>query len=87
MIITGGTDIARFLGLLFLSGYYWVPKEDYYWSTAGSLKVDIIPTIMSRKHFRRIKKFFHFSDNSKLKSGDKFGKMSPIYQFMREKTA
>ncbi|GFS46116.1 elongation factor Tu, mitochondrial [Nephila pilipes] len=65
MIAIDYTDIAQFLGLLLLSGYYWVPKEDYYWSSAEDLKVDIVPTVMSRNHFRPIKKkiFFHVNDN------------------------
>lgn len=63
-----------------MSGYHWVPKEDYYWSTAEDLKVDIVPTVMSRNHFRAIKKFLHLNDNTKLKSDDKLGKIAPIYE-------
>ncbi|GFT77367.1 putative piggybac transposable element-derived [Nephila pilipes] len=40
------TDIAQFLGLLLFSGYHWVPKEDYYWSSAEDLKVYIVPTVI-----------------------------------------
>ncbi|GFS85925.1 elongation factor Tu, mitochondrial [Nephila pilipes] len=43
MIAIDCTDIAHFLELFLLSGYHWVPKEDYNWSTADNLKVDIVP--------------------------------------------
>ncbi|GFS45560.1 hypothetical protein NPIL_560051 [Nephila pilipes] len=45
MIAIGCTDISQFLGFLLLSGYHWAPKNDYYWSTAEYLKVDIILTV------------------------------------------
>ncbi|GFU08350.1 piggyBac transposable element-derived protein 3 [Nephila pilipes] len=73
-------DITQFLGLLLLSGYYWVPKVDYYWSAAEDLKVDIVSTVMSRNHFHVIKKKFHLNDNPKLKSGDKPGKVAQIFE-------
>ena len=80
MVAIDGADIAQFLGLLLLSGYHWVPKEDYYWSTAEDLKVDIVPTVMSRNHFQMIKRFFHLNDNTTLKPDDKLGKIAPIYE-------
>ncbi|GFS34602.1 piggyBac transposable element-derived protein 3 [Nephila pilipes] len=58
MIAMDNIDIVRFLVLFLLSGYHWVPKEDYYLSTAEDLNVDIVPSVMSRNHFLPIKKFF-----------------------------
>lgn len=66
MIDIDGTYTVLFLGLLLLSGYYLVSKEDYYCNAVENLKVDIVPTFMTRNHFRTIKKYFHLNDSFKL---------------------
>lgn len=48
-------DIAQFFGLLLISGYHNVPREDKYWSTAEDVTVSIVPTAMPRQKFRDIK--------------------------------
>ncbi|KAJ4446438.1 hypothetical protein ANN_13134 [Periplaneta americana] len=78
-------DIAQFFGLLLISGYHNVPREDMYWSTAEDVTVSIVPTAMPRQKFRDIKKiYFHIMDNIKLKDGDKLGKISPLYDELND---
>ena len=73
------SDIAQFFGLLLLSGYHQVPSENDYWSTSEDTAIPIVPTVMSRKKFKDIKRNFHLMDNSLLQPDDKLGKVQPIY--------
>lgn len=72
-------DILQFFGLLLLSGYHSVPKEDMYWNSAEDIAVPIVSTVMPRNRFRNIKKFFHLVDNNQLRKEEKLGKVTPIY--------
>ncbi len=75
-------EIGQFLGLLLLSGYYSLPKENMHWSTAEDLQIPIVPTVMSRNNFKKIKQFFHLVDNNKITSGDKLAKIAPFYEHL-----
>jgi DNA excision repair protein ERCC-6 len=77
-------DIGQFFGLLLLSGYHSLPGEDLYWSTQDDLMVPIVPSVMPRNRFRKLKKYFHIVDNTKLVAGDKMGKISPIYEELQK---
>ncbi|KFM77194.1 PiggyBac transposable element-derived protein 3, partial [Stegodyphus mimosarum] len=73
-------DIEQFLGLLLFSGYHQVPGEDLYWSTQEDVSVPVVSSVMPRNRFRKLKKYFHIIDNTKLVLEDKTGNVSPFYE-------
>ena len=77
---TNREEISQFLGILLLSGYHQVPREEWYWSTAPDIAVPIVPTVMSRQRFRDLKSCFHLVNNQELPAGDKLAKVRPLYE-------
>lgn len=73
------TELARFFGILLLSGYHRVPKERDYWSNEPDLSVPIVSEAMSRNTFQTIKSVIHFADNQALPAGNKVAKVQPLY--------
>lgn len=75
-------DISQFLGLLLISGYHSLPKENDCWSTAEDMEAPIFSKTMSRESFRRIKRYIHVADNNNLENS-KVAKVLPIYNMLK----
>jgi len=75
-------ELLKFLGIVLLSGYHWVPSESDYWSNQIDLHVDLVASTMSRNAFQTIKKYLHLADNRNLISGDKAAKVNPLYDLL-----
>ena len=58
-------DLARFVGVILLSGYHCLPEERHYWSTQHDLGVGIVSSAISRNSFQTMKKYLHVADNDK----------------------
>jgi DNA excision repair protein ERCC-6 len=70
----------RFIGILLLSGYNSLPKEQDYWSNQPDLGVGIVSSAMSSKRFLLIKSMIHLVDNTKLDTNSsKVAKVLPLY--------
>lgn len=50
-----------------------------YWSTAEDTSLPVVPTVMTRDRFRKIKRYFHLKGNNQLEKDDKLCKKAPIY--------
>ena len=75
------SEIFRFIGILLLSGYHSLPKEQDYWSTQIDLGVPIVSSALSSKKFLEIKRMFHIIDNSTLsEASSKVAKIEPLYE-------
>lgn len=79
------TELKKFLGILFLSGYNTFPQQDMFWSTDEDKGVDLVKKAMSRNRFREIKRNLHVSDNSSLDKRDKFSKLRPFIEYLNKK--
>lgn len=79
------TDLRKFIGILFLSGYHTLPQQDLYWSMDEDKGVDFVKKTMSRNRFRDIKRNIHASDNACLDKSDKFAKLQPLFTHVNEK--
>ena len=77
-------DLARFFGVLLLSGYHRLPQETDYWSNQPDLGVPIVSDAMSRNSFQAIKSVIHFADNQNLPCGNKVAKVEPLYASLNE---
>ncbi|XP_050337685.1 piggyBac transposable element-derived protein 2-like [Bactrocera neohumeralis] len=51
-------ELKKFMGILILSGYHKLPREDLYWSYDEDVGLEIISKCMPRQRFRYIKKTF-----------------------------
>ena len=78
------TELARFLGIILLSGYHRVPKERDYWSNDPDLSVALVSEAMSRNRFQEIKGVLHFADNQSLPAGNKVAKVQPLYSSLNQ---
>src|SRR5215469_13620864 len=67
-------DLERFIGILLLSGYHRLPRQNMYWSKQEDLGVPIVASAMSRNRFESIKRYFHLANNQALGVGDKIAK-------------
>lgn len=76
------TEMKQFLGLILISGYHKVPRENAYWSTGLSLECPIFSKTMSRTRFKTIKRYLHVADNQSL-SSSKVAKIEPLYDMLR----
>jgi hypothetical protein len=77
-------DLMAFLGITILSGYHTLPSERDYWSNQPDMGVGIVKDTMSRDRFGEIKRHIHLVDNMALPRGDKFAKVSKLYQLLNE---
>jgi DNA excision repair protein ERCC-6 len=77
-------EIEQFLGICLLSGYHNLPEEHHYWSTQPDLGVKMVSSTMSKNRFLSIKRHLHFADNQALPEGNKFAKISPVYDALNK---
>ena len=75
-------EMRKFLGLLLISGYHKLPRENEYWSTGISRECPVFPKTMSRDRFKIIKRYLHVADNQSL-SSSKVAKIEPIFDMLR----
>ena len=76
-------EMSRFIGLLLISGYHSLPRENDYWSTSSSREAPIFPKTMSRERFKTIKRFLHVADNQRLTSS-KVAKVEPLFEKLKK---
>lgn len=80
------TDLKKFIGILILSGYHKLPREDLYWSLDEDVGVEIVSSAMSRQRFRDIKRNLHFVNNDEASStSDKMFKVRPLADILMKK--
>ena len=77
-----GEEIRKILGMLLLSGYYFLPEEHYFWSRQQDLSAAIVSNTMSRNRYHEIKKYLYFADNQNLTEEDKMSKIAPLYELL-----
>ena len=77
-------DLARFFGVLLLSGYHRLPQKTDYWPNQPDLGVPIVSDAMSRNSFQAIKSVIYFADNQNLPCGNKVAKVEPLYASLNE---
>ncbi len=73
-----------FLGIIILSHYHNVPKENDYWSNQPDLKVELVTETMTRDLFREIKRNLHLADNHALTPNNQFAKVSELFRLLNE---
>lgn len=72
------TEIKSFVGILILSGYLKLPRQNMYWENAMDSGIDIVKNAMSYKRYKEIKRYIHLNDNFKLNKEDKVAKLRPM---------
>lgn len=82
-------DVTRnemyvFLAIHFYSGFHQLPYKELYWNTAAEFDTRLIREAMSRDKFRLINKCLHLSNNEHLTPDDRFAKVLPISNILRE---
>ncbi|XP_064071766.1 piggyBac transposable element-derived protein 3-like [Vanessa tameamea] len=79
-------DLKKFIGILILSGYHKLPREDLYWSYDEDVGVEMVSRSMPRQRFRDIKKNLHFVNNDEASSTrDKMFKIRPLADILINK--
>lgn len=76
------SEMKRFLGILFLSGYSTVPAINDYWSTNPTLGREIVRQSMSRNKFKAIKRYLHLNNNDDLDTENRFSKLQPFFDIL-----
>lgn len=75
------TDLYKFLGILFLTGYqtgyHSLPRKDLYWSIAEDVSVPLVGKVMSRFKFRQ---YLHAANIETLNKSDNISKLRPLFQ-------
>lgn len=74
------SDIRKFIGILFYSGYHILPREKMYWENAPDTGTTLVSTAMSRKRYSDIKRYLHLNDNSAINKDDRFYKIRPLLE-------
>nr|XP_026496763.1 piggyBac transposable element-derived protein 2-like [Vanessa tameamea] len=79
-------DLKKFIGILILSGYHKLPREDLYWSYDEDVGVEMVSRSMPRQRFRDIKKNLHFVNNDEASNTrDKMFKIRPLADILINK--
>ena len=77
-------EIRAALGILLCSGYNHQPSRRSYWDIKNDLGCLMITECMSRNRFEEILKFLHFADNNNLDLTDKYTKIRPLINQLKE---
>ena len=77
--------MSRFIGLLLISGYHSLPRENDYWSSSSSREAPIFPKTMSKKRFKTTKRFLHVADNQK-RTSSKVAKVEPLFDKLKKQS-
>ena len=78
-------SLQIFFALLLLSGYNVLPRRKMYWELHQDVHNEAFAKTMSTNRFDEIMRYFHLSDNSALKPGDKFAKVRPLLVMLYER--
>jgi DNA excision repair protein ERCC-6 len=78
-------EMYTFIAIHYFSGYHVLPNKKMYWDTKEDCNTEFIRQSMARDRFMEIKKFLHVSDNLNLSPGDKFAKVAPLANMLRDK--
>ncbi|OAF67634.1 hypothetical protein A3Q56_04627 [Intoshia linei] len=68
---TNTCELYTFMGILIISEYYRLPKENSYWSSSMDIQCPIIKNAMPRSRFKLIKSNIHFCNNNEIDKEDK----------------
>nr|CAH7759880.1 unnamed protein product [Callosobruchus chinensis] len=81
-INTSPTEIKQFIALELIMGVVSMPSLDDYWAvnTRYSLVADVMPV----KRFKKLRRLIHFQDNNAEPNGDRFFKIRPLLEKIRE---
>lgn len=74
-----------FIGILFYSGYYLMPRGSMYWKLDEDTRTALVANNMSRNRFFEIKKYMHFAVNCHLVTQDKMAKLTPLMNLLSKK--
>ena len=76
---TTPNERRRFIAILLLSGYNWLPRRRMYWETAPDVHNQCVADAIPRNRIDTLMKYLHLCDNEKPVSGDKMWKIRPCY--------
>ena len=76
-------EIKTLIGIQMMMGIVRLPRYDRYW--ARGLRFPLISEKMSIKHFEKLRRYFHFVDNTTYdeQAHDKLFKIRPVIHAMR----
>lgn len=63
-LTTDAAKMSSFLGVLYLSGYNPLPRQDCYWSLDNDIGVEAVQESISRSEFRALKSNLHCNNNN-----------------------
>lgn len=79
-------DLKKFIGVLILSGYHKLPREDLYWSYDEDVGMEMVSKSMSRQRYRDIKRNLHLVNNNEGgTTRDKMFKIRPLADVIMSK--
>ena len=84
---TTPNERRRFIAILLLSGYNWLPHRGMYWETAPDVHNQCVADAIPRNRFDTLMKYLHLCDNEKPVSGDKMWKIRPFYDVINKECA
>ena len=71
-------DILLFIGIIIYMGIVKLPKQRFHWKKDTLFNNSIVSSLISRRKFEIIKRFFHVNDNSLVNPNDKLYKIRPF---------
>ncbi|XP_055379446.1 piggyBac transposable element-derived protein 3-like [Condylostylus longicornis] len=77
------TDIKKFYGCSIIMGCLNFPKMRMYWAKAT--RIELIANSMSRDRFIQLRSNIHFADTSEPSSINKFWRIQPVVNLVRER--
>lgn len=60
------------------------PGKRYYWQNATDMRNELVYNAMRRPRFETICRFLHFVDNNDIKADDKYWKLRPLTNLLKE---
>jgi len=78
-------ELRLFFSVLFTSGYNPLLRRRMYWEHTDDVRNNAISNAMTRNRFDDIMRFLHVADNENLPTGDKFGKVRPLFSSLNAK--
>jgi DNA excision repair protein ERCC-6 len=78
-------EIKAFIGILIVSGYNNLPGKKYYWDTKKDVHNGLVSGAMRRDRFIQIMRFLHIADNNLIEKSDKFFKVRPMVEKIKQK--
>lgn len=79
------TEIRAFIGVLVLSGYVPVPRRKMFWERERDANNKLVTDSIPRDKFDFIMSNIHLQDNNNLDSKDRFAKVRPLFDHLKQK--